>query len=485
MKTLKYILASVTLLIHLNSCDLNTEPVDAVPDYIVFDNAKNAEKVLNGTWSYLMDTYFTYQNPGWKSLLLTSDAMANDVAVQPGKYGYITHYSFSNINDSKSTTGRAIWTLAYKGIDNANHLITKIDDVPGDQDLKTNIKAQAYALRGYLYLNLVTFYSHAYKYDPQALSVPIYTEPSAVETAGNTKETVEAVYKRAEEDLLEAYNSIGDYKRGVAKHKFDKNVVAGLLARLYLQKEEWGNAQKYAAIAHDGYSWMSKNEYLNGFNDRANNEWIWGHGQQSDQSVASYSFHFLDVSSSSSYYYSFMADPYFQDFFEEGDVRTELFAWDTLRYKGGLMYKKFKFRPDNTGDIVLLRKAEMVLIEAEAYAELDKKSSAIEKLYELRAARGANTPDLSGLNKKDLVEEILRERRKELFGEGFGLYDLKRRQKAVSRKEVQEGNFVPNTKIPKRGHTVFKFADKEFSANSDYYLFAIPDSEITNNPNLQ
>mgnify|MGYP001268904034 FL=1 len=485
MKTIKYIISGILLAISLNSCDLDTEPTDQVPDYLVLENAENAEKVLNGTWAYLMDTYFTYQNPGWKSLLLTSDAMANDVAVQPGKYGYISHYSFTDINNPKSTTGRGVWTLAYKGIDNANHLITKIDGIPGDESLKSRVKAQAYALRGYLYLNLVTFYSHAYKYDTQALSVPIYLEPTVLNTVGGKRETVEAVYGRAEEDLLEAYNLIGDFKRNTAKHKFDKKVIAGILSRLYLQKEDWKNANKYAAEAGSSATWMTKNEYLNGFNDQSNSEWIWGHGQIPNQSTASYSFHFQDVSSQSSYYYSFMADPYFEDFFDKGDVRSELFESDTTRYKGGLMYKKFKFRPDVTADIVLMRKAELVLIEAEALAELGSLPQAITKLNELRTQRGAQTPDLSSLSKDELVEEILIERRKELFGEGFGLYDLKRRQKAVSRKRVADEDFVEGTKITKKGHTVFKFPDgTDFTANSDYYLFAIPDSEITNNGNL-
>lgn len=484
MKTIKYIFWSLVFIFTANSCDLDTDPVDAVPGQVVFENAENAEKVLNGTWAYLMDTYFTYQNPGWKSLLLTSDAMANDVAVQPGKYGYIAHYSFTNIVDTKSTTARGVWTLAYKAIDNANHLITKIDNIPGDADLKKRIKAQAYALRGYLYLNLVTYYTHAYNYDRQALSVPIYIEPTTVHTEGNPKSTVEEVYKRAEEDLLDAYETIGDYKRN-SKHKFDKNVIAGLLARLYLQKEDWGNAQKYAAEAHNGYSWMTKNEYLNGFNDRANSEWIWGHGQLSDQSVASYSFHFQDVSSSASYYYSFMADPYFRNYFDDGDVRTELFEWDTTRYKGGLMYKKFKFKADNTADIVLLRKAEMILIEAEALAELDKYRDAAAKLNELRTQRGAKLLDLNTTDKKLLIDEILLERRKELFGEGFGLYDIKRRQQAVSRKAVADNDFVPDTEIQKKGHTILKFPDgSNFSPNSEYYLFAIPDTEETNNPNI-
>lgn len=262
-------------------------------------------------------------------------------------------------------------------------------------------------------------------------------------------------------------------------------MIAGILARLYLQKSDWVNAHKYAKEAHTGYVWMSGTDYLAGFNNTSNSEWIWGHGQTTDQNTASYSFNFLDVSSESSYYYSFMADPYFKDLFDENDIRSRLFEWDTKRYKGGLMYKKFRFRADKTADITLMRKAEMVLIEAEALAEQDQLSQAIAKLNELRSTRGANTPDLSAFTKEQLIEEILIERRKELFGEGFGLYDIKRRRKSVERKEAT--GKVPDIDVSIKGHTVLRLPTNPptaFAPDSPYYIFAIPSNEETNNPNL-
>lgn len=484
MKKLVYPFLSVILGVSLYSCDLDTEPSDSVDSGIVFENADNAEKVLNGTWSYLFDTYFTYQNPGWNSVLLASDAMSDDVAVQPGKYGYLAHYSFTNMSSTSATSVTAVWTLAYKTIDNMNNVISKIDGVSGDATHKAQIKAQAEALRGYIYLNLATFYSFSYQKDPDALSVPIYTEPATISTEGKSRSPLKDVYKQAETDLLAAYNGIGDFSRGVSKHKINKSVISGLLARLYLQTNQWELAQKYASEGQEGSSWMAKDDYSKGFNDVNNAEWIWGHGQTPEQSTASYSFQFKDVSSKSSYYYSFMADPYFRDFFDNNDIRTGLFEWDTQRYKGGLMYKKFLFRADGTADIVLMRKAELVLIEAEAYAEQNKLTEAINKLNELRGQRGADTPDLTQLSKAQLVDAILIERRKELFGEGFGLSDILRRQKSVERKEVEKGRLVPGTDIEVKGHTVVKLDGKEFTPNNPVYLFAIPAAEATNNPNL-
>ena len=59
-------------------------------------------------------------------------------------------------------------------------------------------------------------------------------------------------------------------------------------------------------------------------------------------------------------YSSFMADPHLKDTFTEGDIRLPLFQWMREGYLG---YKKFHMRADDTADLVLMRAAEMYLIE--------------------------------------------------------------------------------------------------------------------------
>lgn len=487
-KITSWILAFLTTAALFSSCNLDVDPTNAVDSGLVYESTEQADKVLNGAWKYLWDTYNSYQNPGWTCLLLTSDAMGQDVALQPGKYGYLAHYSFTSMSASDARTVGAVWALAYKTIDNTNNLITKIEGVPGEASQKSRIKAQAQALRGYLYLNLATFYAFSYETDSLAPAVPIYTEPSTRDTEGKPRSPLHAVYKQAETDLLAAFDALDGYQRGGKKHAIDQAVTAGLLARLYLQTNRWQQAQAFAHKAQQGLGWMAREEYLKGFNDCNNAEWLWGHGQTGEQNVASYSFNYKDVSSEAAGYYSFMADPYFKDLFQNdsNDIRFGLFEWDLTRFAGGLMYKKFRFRPNTTADIVLMRKAELVLIEAEAYAEQGRLADAVERLNELRAQRGAATPDLTPLGKQQLIAEILIERRKELFGEGFALSDLLRRQQAVVRKAVPANTLVPGTTHTKvQGHTVTKLPDgTDFVKNSPYYLFSIPDTEWTNNPNL-
>lgn len=162
--------------------------------------------------------------------------------------------------------------------------------------------------------------------------------------------------------------------------------------------------------------------------------------------------------------------------------------------KAFYVIKKFKFKPNLIGDIVYMRSAEMLLIQAESFAREGKTDEAISALNKLRSARNATL--YTTTQNKDLLSEILIERRKELWGEGFALSDIIRNQKSVERKAYIDNQGSPikvtvttptgATKIVNgQGHRVIKFPDgTNFTANSRYYLFAIPQEEGQQNPNL-
>ncbi len=474
--------------------DLSTTPTNAVSESLIYGSADNIETVLNGTWAYMNDTYFTYANPGYSSILRTSDAMGDDVAIITNKYGYRDAYEFTLANNQ--TRLNAFWTILYKVINNTNNIISKIDASTGSDAKKAQVKGQAYALRANSYLNLVTYYQFNYQLNPQAKAIPIYTEPAGPDSEGKSRSTVEQVYALIISDLTEAEKLLKDYQRpGTTKYKINTDVVNGLLARTYLNMGKWDLAEQHALEAKKNYTYMSEVDYNNGFNDLKNSEWIWGHGQQPDQSTASYSFHFLDTSSPSSYYYSFMADPNFLKLFDSNDIRTKLFLWDGLPSREGyLRYQKFKFRADQTADIVFMRASEMTLIAAESYARNSELIKAVEQLNEVRTARKAD-PFILGLQTNDeVIAAILIERRKELWGEGFALSDILRTQSAVVRKPAlgTDGNPLQVTVVTPDGsskvvaakqHTTLRFSDgTEFTPNSKYYLFPVPQTELNSNP---
>ena len=139
----------------------------------------------------------------------------------------------------------------------------------------------------------------------------------------------------------------------------------------------------------------------------------------------------------------------------------------TLITPVGSLLGNRKFREPatlNIGHMVLMRSSEMLLIEAEASAKDGDETHAQDLLYELQAKRDPNArkTDRKG---NELIELILLERRKELWAEGFSLFDLLRNQKSL----VREGDHQ---------------SLKNFPANSWKFIFQIPRSELDVNKGI-
>ena len=487
---MKYIFSFMASLLLLAGCSgdfLDKEPTDSVSSDEV-GVPGNAERLFNGAWYNLFEYVYTLANSGYRGLQCQDNMMADDVVSRPA-YGFNSSYQFNDIAIPNNTRTSFAWYLMYKTIDNCNTALA----IQGDTEALRQAQGQALALRAFCYLHLAQHYQFTYLKDPAAPCVPIYTEPTTDDTAPKGKSTVAQVYRRVFDDLALAKDYLKNYTRKGDGQKFkpDVNVVNGLLARAYLLTGQWEEAAKAAAAARQGYSLMTTAAEYEGFNNISNKEWIWGHPQTLAQSSASYNFYFLDATHVGAYS-SFMADPHFRDTFSDGDIRLELFQWMREGYLG---YKKFHMRADDTADIVLMRASEMLLVEAEALARDGFPEKAVVPLNELRHARGLGDYDLTGKSQQDVIDEILMERRRELWGEGFGITDILRTQQSVKRtmlsaeEQKQEvdawqegGGFAKRNPL---GHWFVTFSEGEvFVPNSTNYLYAIPKEETDANPNL-
>ena len=487
---MKYIFSFMASLLLFSGCSgdfLDKEPTDSVSSDEV-GVPGNAERLFNGAWYNLFEYVYTLANSGYRGLQCQDDMMADDVVSRPA-YGFNSSYQFNDIAIPNNTRTSFAWYLMYKTIDNCNTALA----IQGDTEALRQAQGQALALRAFCFLHLAQHYQFTYLKDPAAPCVPIYTEPTTDDTAPKGKSTVAQVYQRVFDDLALAKDYLKNYTRKGDGQKFkpDVNVVNGLLARAYLLTGQWEEAAKAAAAARQGYSLMTTAAEYEGFNNISNKEWIWGHPQTLAQSRASYNFYFLDATYVGAYS-SFMADPHFRDTFSDGDIRLELFQWMREGYLG---YKKFHMRADDTADIVLMRASEMLLVEAEALARDGFPEKAVVPLNELRHARGLGDYDLTGKSQQDVIDEILMERRRELWGEGFGITDILRTQQSVKRtmlsaeEQKQEvdawqegGGFAKRNPL---GHWFVTFSEGEvFVPNSTNYLYAIPKEETDANPNL-
>jgi hypothetical protein len=123
---------------------------------------------------------------------------------------------------------------------------------------------------------------------------------------------------------------------------------------------------------------------------------------------------------------------------------------------------KFKNAPD--ADMVLMRTAEMILIEVEALYHSDPEA-AHDLLYELQLNRDPNAVKSSNTG-DELFEEILLERRKELHLEtGVEWYDAKRLQRGITRDAIHR---IPAALTP----------------NDNRFILHIPTEEINSNDNI-
>ena len=116
----------------------------------------------------------------------------------------------------------------------------------------------------------------------------------------------------------------------------------------------------------------------------------------------------------------------------------------------------------------------MLLIEAEAKARLGDETEAADLLFELQKNRDINAIP-SGNNGESLIEEILVERRKELYGEnGIEWYDAKRLRVGISRTGNHRIKSAANLQ-PDDKKFYLKIPQKEIDANN------LIDSSVNNN----
>ncbi|TKG94812.1 RagB/SusD family nutrient uptake outer membrane protein [Puteibacter caeruleilacunae] len=459
----RYIACVFALTIFFSACESFVDepaPSSGVTSEDVFSSEEAVRTYFNGIYRVMRASWGSKADvAGVVSLNLARVVKGSDIICM-SKY-YTWDYRHDN-RDAGLRRVDFVWEYLYEIINQTNVLIQGVEDSELSQQVKQKSIAEAKAIRGWAYFNLIREFQHTLLKDKDAPGVPVYTSPATAASKGSGRGTIQEVYDVINADLEYAVQFLGTDR--LQKSNMNKNVAYGILARVYLEQQRWGEAKEAAQKAREGYTLVA-NEYSNGFNKIENEEWIWGFEQSADQSVKYAnpgSYFDFDVTGYNNMFVSWE----FVDLFADTDVR-KLFDGD-MDYDDYERYitMKFKQNSDFTDDIVMMRTAEMYLIEAEAKAELDE-SDAGDILYELQLNRDPQAMK-SGNTGQDLIDEILVERRKELYGEiGIGYLDIKRRQLSL-----QRGTSHP---------APFRF---NFTPNSDLYRLKIPQKEIDANENI-
>lgn len=502
--------------------ELDTNPTDSTSGDILFADVQKANVALNGIYRamYVADEWsdnWADEEFGTTAFILTYDLMGEDMVQNEGGSGWFWFdYRYNVKSDYTHKSGRpySVWFFYYTMISNANAIIAAEEGMEGAPSEISSLIGQAYALRAYAYFNLVRFYQQTYVGNQNAPGVPIYTEPTTNASEGKSRGTVADVYTQIDADIEKAIALLDPQVAAPRVHPshIDYYVAHGFKANVALEKNDWATAEAAANIAMSGGTSMLTMSELNGgfaFNNVNANTVIWGAqiiAEQIDDTESLFGHMDAGVEGVyaetarkciSSWLYNQMSDD---------DVRKNMWWLGPLENDAEigaeLSYNQFKFQfsdPSNSlGDYIYMRHEEMMLIKAEAMCMQGNYSGARTVLQELMAERDpgydisgltdantltvndANGPTTPAGGAKTLLDEIILQRRIELWGEVGRILDIKRLKTGFTRDF--EGSNHPdklltrNTLDPEYADFVMSIPQSEFDGND------IMDEAVDQNP---
>ncbi len=460
MKKLYTALLVISLII-LTGCEKGyldePKPTESVNASVIFESRDGVEAFMSGILRQSRGQFQRTDAGGLYSMYFARVVKGNDLVL--GYQWYL--YDYENDNREPTYTRTTFsWEFPYYIINQINQFINGVNNSSTLSDIeKDEFMGQAFTLRGFYFFQLAMEFQHTYSYDLSLPAPPIYKEP-AIE--GKAMSTLSELYDFITTDLNTAVETAPANRTN--KSFINRNVAYAIMARVQLVMGNWQEAANAAAIARQGYP-LNPNEYDLGFDDMNASEWIWAMPQRDDQTNYFYiAPHAFTDNINDGYGLAFWNKD-FVSLFSSTDVRNTFI--DLYNVGEGNQYfarASSKFTFDFSSDIPIIRSPEMMLIEIEANARLGKENDAASMLFSLQQNRDPNAI-ASGNNGDALIEEILVERRKELYGEmGVEWFDAKRLRRGISRtgnhRIGSSANLLPDDK-----KFFLKIPQKEIDAN--------------------
>ena len=503
-KIFKYLFIGLFGVATLTSCDsslLETQPTDSMSGATFMSDATKALIPLNGIYRSMYSagwstTGNTHQCFGITAYNLMAEVMGDDFimgAQGSGWFWFDAAYNVKGRYTSGAWRSYDLWMAYYTWIANANYIIAAEETMAGSSEDVGYVIGQAYAIRAYSYFMLAQTFARNYNFsnDP---CVPIYNEPTATTTTGQPRSTVAEVYAQIDNDINHAVELLA--KSPVQRHPSHINyaVALGIKSRIALVEEKWDEALNAAKAAIDasGKSIIDVASFMGNNSVDAKNV-MWGAQIVSDQAgmYASLMAHMsVDVSYGqrapkqiSSWLYNKMSP---------SDTRRAWWDPNDAAYSSanGYIQKKFDFSDLQTwtGDYIWMRVEEMYLNAAEAACHKGDDATAKQYLMALMEKRDPNystgkagnaLATLTTNETGSLLEEILIQRRIELWGEDGRIYTIRRLRQGFERTEA---NGWPSGLLLKGAdNTNLAVQDPDSYA----WVLTIPQAEFDGNENMK
>lgn len=419
-KSFKYIIGILAFSLSISSCSdmLDKEPISNFSGQGFYKSASDAQAGVNGIYNSLQSlfrTNFAYWGEG-RADNVTTRHSGDPFALQQNSLTPI-------INSAR-------WENFYTLISRANYAIKYIPTVfeSDDSALRNQLLGQARGLRGLAYFYLVRIWG----------DVPLILEPyeSVDQELFVNRNTQAEVLKQAQEDLLFAAENCADSYNGDRNRVFlTKGGANAFLTQLAMWQKQYQDAVSYAEKVMDEsqYSLVSINDWNSIFNKGASSESIFEIGYNEVQTNSLRVLYALGSDA------DYVPSNKFIASIEEGDLRKSL-IYDVKEVQPRKVWKFFgvgfndESADPSSNNIVLTRLADIMLLKAEAHAQLNQNEEALTLLNSIRKRAGLSTVDLEAAKNlyTDLPSAILHERSIELCFEGHRWFDLVRTDKAIS-----------------------------------------------------
>ena len=409
---------------------------------------------------------------GYGSIMHVRDVMTEDMAVISSGYDWYSSWEQNVYQGESYIYGQFIWNYYWQAVLTTNKLIGALNPETASE-AQMGYLAAAHAFRALFYLDMARMYEFLPNTatsgtNVEGLTVPIVDENTTEEDARNNPRVPRAemaAFILEDLDFAEEHIEKLEERANTLPHLA---AVYGLKARYYMWLEEYANAQTYArqAIDASGLAPMTEDQCLStssGFNNI--DCWIWGAQMVAEDDVVqtgilnwaswmcnetSFGYSgqqpFLQIGAS---LYNRISDTDFRKKMWVAPAgtalegQTEFLTSSVFGYFGDILpeYASVKFRPaeGNCDDFTvgaataypLMRVEEMYFIEAEAAAQQGNNQA--QSMLNSFMTQYRDSEYSTTATGQDLIDEIIFQKRIELWGEGLTFFDVKRLNMSVTR----------------------------------------------------
>lgn len=249
--TFKFVLAAFAVIFTLNSCSEEFLEVPIKGTNLESNYYRNEAEAFAGVVA-VYDIMRKYSG-GFENMVTFFNAGSDDFRAGGGNASDgIGIQSFDDFNITPTTMPQSYWSDFYQGIARANFLLTKLPEVPMDEDLTARMTAETKALRGLYYFNLVRMFRN----------IPLITTPlSSAEFNNVAQAEPAAVFAQIEEDLLAAIPDLPPTVPALEAGRLTKGGAQAILGKVYLWQGK--NAEAAAVLKEVNGTPCETNQYGN------------------------------------------------------------------------------------------------------------------------------------------------------------------------------------------------------------------------------